>query len=124
MSDNHHCHDDHCHTHHHHGSSCCHEGHHQSCCSHHDASCGDSHQHEERGSFAEELIEMADDAWMEVLHEKIKEQILTSSGKHLDELAQLVASANHERWKNKMSSHKGCSDFKDKIRDFFFHHQG
>lgn len=104
---------DHCHSHDQKNEdSCCSSGHEESssCCHH-----GDSHEHHD--DFARQLLEMADEAWMEVLHEKIKERIITLNGAHLDKLASVIAEANHARWKNKMAGHKDCHSFKDKINE-------
>lgn len=109
MSHNH-CHNDTCseHSHHHdHKDSCCH-GHH-----HH-------HEHHE-DDFAQQLLNLADEAWMEVLKEKIKEQIHEHNGKHLDSLARLVAESNSHRWKNKLNLKHACSSFKEKLHHFFNH---
>lgn len=115
MSNDHHCHGDECkvqgqHSHSHHGhgeGSCCSECNHCSCECH------------KQKSFPAQLLEMADQAWMEVLQEKVKQHIEKSSGSHLDELAKLVAESNNNRWKNKMAMQKGCHSFTDKIREFF-----
>lgn len=104
----HHCHHDDCHSHDH-DHCCCHSHHH--CCDH--------HHHPEEGDFAKELLEMADDAWMEVLHDKIKEQVIASHSGQLDKLAKLVADTNSDRWKEKLKMKKDCDDFKDKVSDFF-----
>lgn len=93
----------------------CHSEHEHSCC-HHEH---EEHQYHHEGEFAEQLLEMADEAWMEVLKEKIKQQIITTSGQHLDNLAKLVAESNKDRWKHKLSSHKVCQDYKEKLAEFF-----
>ncbi len=109
----------HGHHHHHHGECCSHDDecchHEDSCDAHHHHCCG-HHEHED---FYEQLIEMADQAWMEVLKGKIKDQIISSSGKHLDKLAKIVSESNHSRWKNKLANKKGMQTFKDEVRDFF-----
>lgn len=106
----------HCHEHdhnHHCGCSC-------SCCR--------SHQHEEQSccegkdgheDFASHLLSLADEAWMELLKDKIKENILSSSGAQLDQLAKTVAESNGARWKNKLAMKHNACDFKDKIRQLF-----
>lgn len=114
MSHHHH----HCHGHDHHHESCCGDDH---CCYCGDESCEHGHHHHhEKGEFAHELLELADDAWMEVLREKIKEQIVKSHSEHLDKLAKLVSDSNNEKWKLKMAKEKGISNFKDQIEQFFF----
>lgn len=107
---------DHCH---HEGSCSIHQGQVEpcGCCCHHkdgSHSCGDEHK-----NFSQELLQLADDAWMEVLKEKIKEEILSSSGKHLGKLAKLVSEANNTRWKNKLAQSKTCEDFNHKVTEFF-----
>ncbi len=66
---------------------------------------------------------MADEAWMEVLHDKIKAQILATSGSHLDKLAKIVADANKERWQHKLGKQKSCDDYKEKVSNFFESHE-
>ncbi len=101
--DHHHCDHDHCHTH------SCH------CCGHeHDHEC---HHHHE--SYSEQLIHAADEAWMEVLKEKMKEQIEKKSGKHLDELAKLITAENEKRWHNKIKNTNQIHEFKDQVASFF-----
>ena len=103
---------DHCHNHDHH-QGCCHEeeAHHE-CCNH-DHEC---HDHE---SFADQLLELADDAWMEVLHEKLKKAIEAASGKHLEKLAKIVADANKSRWQHKLQKKEDCEAFKAEVAAFF-----
>lgn len=107
-------------THHHHHDHC------DICCAHgeHHAHtcCGSDHHHhahEHHEDFARELLEMADQAWMEVLKEKIKEQVRTTNGANLDQLAKLVAEANHVRWKHKMNVQKDVHSYKEKLSTFF-----
>ncbi len=103
----------HCHGHHHH-HHCCDEQE-CSCCHHHDEdSCG-------KEDFADQLLQLADEAWMEVLKEKIKAHVTKSNGAQLEKLAKVVAEANKDRWRLKLASKKGCEDFHCKIADFFKH---
>lgn len=118
--------------HHHHNKGCC-DSHEESCCnhgfdehcgchchdqcsSHHCGCCGDEHHHQE---FSEELLDLADEAWMEILKDKIKQQILSNSGDYLDKLAKIVSDSNRERWKNIMSDKRSHEDFKHQIKNFF-----
>lgn len=54
---------------------------------------------------------------MEVLKEKVKEEIRTNSGEQLTQLAKLVSSANHARWKEKMQSKKELEDFEGQLKN-------
>lgn len=62
---------------------------------------------------------MADDAWMCLLKEKIRARVEKMNGKQLDQLADLVANANHERWKEKLKVKEACDNFHEKIEAFF-----
>lgn len=110
---------DQCQSNHSHDSCQCCSGKKSGCnCSCHSCKCCSSHSscHED---FAHELLEMADDAWMEVLMDKIKAKIEATSGSHLDKLADLVATSNRERWINKMKKKQACEDYQNKVTDFF-----
>lgn len=79
-------------------------------CKHCQCSC---HQ----GKYADQLLHLADEAWMEVVKEKIKEEIRQHSGESIDQLAKLVATANHARWKDKMQAKKDQEDFETQLRN-------
>lgn len=105
-------------------ASCCSKG---SCgCSCHQAAggCGCSQKSCGCGSKASDencsakFLELADQAWMEVLKEKIKDHI-KANNKQIDELARLVAEANQERWKKKMDAKSCCCGFEEKLKNFF-----
>ena len=55
---------------------------------------------------------MADEAWMCLLKDKIKEAFQASSGASMDNIARLTATACGEKWANKMASKKHCEDFR------------
>lgn len=104
--------------------SCC-KSHETCCCRHGEyeetkCCCCGSYHHAHEGDFAKELLKLADEAWMEVLKEKIKDQI-RSKDKQLDQLAKIVAESNKTRWKDKIATKKVCDDFHDQIKDFFQH---
>jgi len=52
---------------------------------------------------------------MELLKDKIKEQILSTTGKNLEQLAKIVSDANHARWKYKMQEMGSHEDFEGKL---------
>lgn len=83
-----------------------------------------SHTHSDSGcncgcSCSDNFLKLADEAWMEVLKEKIKGQIITHKGEQMDKLAAIIAKANGERWKNKISSKINSNEFKDSLKEFF-----
>ncbi len=98
-----------CHSHSHSGSasgnkthSHCHCGSACSCgCHSHCPSC----HHEGDAGYAKQLLQIADEAWKEVVKEKIKEEIRKKSDAHLTQLAKVVADANQSHWVSKMQAH-------------------
>ncbi len=103
MTDNHHHHGE-CSHHHHHECGC------QSCSCHH-------HHHEK---YADQLLALADEAWTELLKDKIKEQILKNNGKQLDDLAKLVSNANHDRWKHKIKEFGNKNSFEEDLHNLLY----
>jgi len=108
-----HCHGDSCSTekHHHHQSSCgcsCHS--HDSCCS--------ENQEDDCCSMAEDFLALADEAWMCLLKEKIKEQIKQSCP-NMDELAKIISEANMKKWEHKKDSKMCCGDYEQKLENYF-----
>lgn len=88
--------------------------------------CHTQHRHEEEENheeFAHCLLEIADEAWMEVLKDEIKKHILSTQGDRMTELAKLISESNSERWKNKMEKKRGCHTFKEKLCAFFGQHK-
>ena len=71
----------------------------------------------QQGKYSEQLLHLADEAWMEVLKEKIKDEIRQNSGDQINQLAKLVSTANHARWKDKMQSKKDCEDFECQLKN-------
>lgn len=102
---------------HHNHQGCCesHGNHKDSCC--HEHECSHEHHHESF-DFHEELLELADEAWMEVLKEKIMENI-RSNCPSIDELAKIVSEGNNKRWASKMAARHECESLKQKIHNHF-----
>lgn len=115
----HHCSEGECHTHSHsHGKDGhCHD---DSCCS---SSCGKHEEEHEHCDFSQQLLELADEAWMCVLKEKIKKQIESTCSAQLDELAKLVSETNKQRWKQKMCADHSCAEFEDKVKEILSSHK-
>ncbi len=68
---------------------------------------------------AEKLLHIADEAWKEVLKDKIKAKIIEHKGSHMDRLAEAIAKANGERWKHKISAKTNYHEFKESLRELF-----
>ncbi len=89
-----------CHTQH----ECCHH--------HHDA------HHEEKNK-VDYFLELADEAWEEVLKEKIKEYIRGTQNDSMVKLAKMVAEANHKRWRNNIEQEQEEHYFMEELQKFF-----
>jgi len=87
--------------------------------------CGSHHHHhghhdEEGGCHcAEKFLEIADEAWRELLKEKIKSKIIAKKGEHMEKLAEMIAMANGEKWKHQISAKMKCHEFKENLKEFF-----
>lgn len=114
------------HSHHHHhdeGCGCgCKSHDHDSCCSHehkHDSCCGHQDSHDCHQDIAHHLLHVADEAWMEILKDKIKKHILASCDQQLENIASIVSESNKSRWQHKLAIQKAKQEFKDKLEDAF-----
>lgn len=71
---------------------------------------------------AKQLLAIADQAWMEVLKERIKD-IIRSNDKKLEEMAQIICEANRARWQHKLSAEKCCMDYEEKLKHLIDSHE-
>jgi hypothetical protein len=60
---------------------------------------------------------LADEAWMEVLKEEIKKDIIKNSGDHLKKMAELVSRTNHKRWAEKIEEKRNVETFEEDLRE-------
>jgi hypothetical protein len=95
------------HDHEHHSPTCNACGHSQTC----PCECHKSKK------YSDELLRLADLAWMEAVKDGIKEEILRYSGQHIKALAKLVSESNHKRWQAKLEEKKDVEEFEDELRD-------
>jgi hypothetical protein len=88
---------------------------HSSCHSHECSQCAEmKHQMVDCCSIAHQLVAVADQAWLEVLKEKIMDHIRSSDSK-IDQIAEIVAEANHHRWQNKLSEKQNCANYAKRL---------
>lgn len=64
----------------------------------------------------DKLLALADEAWMEVLKDKIKAEIVKKSGAELDKVAALVAETNCAKWSHMVQGKMKCEEYKDKLK--------
>ncbi len=65
----------------------------------------------------EKLLCLADEAWRELLKDKIKQEIQKAAGPKLDSLAKLVAETNHRRWTHQIQGKIKCDEYKQQVKD-------
>lgn len=75
------------------------------------------HEEHECCDLNEKMFCLADEAWKELLMEKIKQEIEKLSGEKLNEVAKAVAEANHKRWHHMMEGKQKCCEFKQHLKD-------
>lgn len=89
--------------------------------------CGDymykEHKEQHSCCYSEEMLKLADKAWMEVLKEKMKAEIEKVEGAELEELAKIVGKANGEKWKNRISAKMQKEEYQDSLKEYFSSHQ-
>jgi hypothetical protein len=62
------------------------------------------------------LLRLADEAWMEVLKDKIKQEIVNTGGEKLDEIAKLVAETNCAKWQHMVAGKVHCKEYTDNLQ--------
>ena len=88
----------------------------QSC----DSSSQSAHQQgEEHCDMPDRLLQLADQAWMELLKEKIKKEIEAPCGEQMDKVAKLVSETNKAKWSHKMAAKQGCHDYRHSLMSLF-----
>lgn len=65
------------------------------------------------------LLALADEAWHELLKEKIKVEIAQSCGDGMDKLAKLVADTNKAKWAHTIKGKVKCDEYQKKLKEFF-----
>lgn len=102
-------------------------GQHENACSTDQGQCHDSQSQgqcstgskEQECNMHEKLLCLADEAWKEVLKDKIKQEIEKSQGAKLASLAKLVAETNGRKWAYMIQGKKACDDYKTQVRVLF-----
>ena len=87
------------------------------------SSCGTTkteHQHRSHGccgKMTNNIKTFANDAWAELLKDKIKEQFEIKVGAKMDKIAEVAADASIEYWKHKVEAKDACKDYERKLFD-------
>ena len=105
-----------------HHESCCSEHHHHHHHEHCSAEKGHEHHHdkeEEDCDMPEKLLCLADEAWKELLKEKITEEIRATSGEKINKLAKVIVQANKAKWENKIAAKKHCHEYQENLKQVF-----
>lgn len=84
------------------------------CCkSEADSCCESGDDYMEKGDF---LNELADEAWSELMTEKIKKVLEKAHGEKMNKTAQVIAEARHSFWVNKMKAKAEQEAWEEKVR--------
>jgi len=67
----------------------------------------------------ERLLCLADEAWYEVLKEKMKDEIRKSCGENMDKLAKLVVGTNKAKWAHMVKGKIKCDEYKQNLKNIF-----
>jgi hypothetical protein len=65
----------------------------------------------------ENLLSLADEAWKELLKDKIKQEIEKSTGAKLSTIAKLVSEGNHRRWTHLLEGKQKCEEFTEQLNE-------
>ena len=74
---------------------------------------------EEHCHCKEKFLKFADEAWAELLKDKIKANIEKEHGEHITKLAEIVSKANGEKWKHKISIKVKKEEYENSLKEFF-----
>lgn len=72
------------------------------------------------GGNAEKFLDLADEAWHELLKEKLKEEIDRQDGECIEKLAKIVAETHKAKWKHINADKQCVADYLYKLRDLSF----
>lgn len=64
----------------------------------------------------EEMLALADEAWMELMKEKMKAEIDRVSGAHMEKVAKLVTETNFAKWSDLIKGKAKCNEYKDNLK--------
>jgi len=67
----------------------------------------------------EKLLCLADEAWYEVLKEKMKDDIRKSCGDQMEKIAKLVNETDKAKWECKMKAKSKCDEYKQNLKNLF-----
>ena len=78
-------------------------------------------EHKQKDSCCGKMIDsikaIANDAWAELLKDKIKEQFEIKTGQKMDKIAEVAADASIEYWKHKIQAKEACKEYEHKLFD-------
>jgi hypothetical protein len=61
------------------------------------------------------LMDIGDEAWMELMKEKMKKHLEKTNGANMDKIAQIAVEIGTEMWKNKMMQEQKEKENEDKM---------
>ncbi|GEM_PF-1832071 len=89
--------------------SCCESGKENACCD--EKSCDEPM---DKGKY---MMGLADDAWEELMKEKMKIALQKAKGEKMDKVAQICVEACIAYWSNKMKEESAWAEFNEKLKN-------
>ncbi len=74
---------------------------------------------ENREEILEKLLTVSGTAWIDLLEEKVKQEIDKTHGDHMNKLAKLIVSSGVERWSDAISCLHKREEFREELFKFF-----
>jgi len=85
-------------------------------------SCGDKKQDcgsDECCDMAKEMMNLANQAWAELMKEKMKKEFEKVNGERMNKIAAVGVAGCNDFWQHKMQAKAGCADFSEKLKQAF-----
>ena len=94
------------------GNECCEEN----CCSSGKESCGCECSCGEKNNVSKMILKLANDAWSELMKEKMKAAYEKETGDKMSKAAHVGVEASIAFWSGKMKEHASFAEFEEKLR--------
>ncbi|MFH2021643.1 MAG: hypothetical protein ABIJ34_09635 [archaeon] len=76
-----------------------------------------SHEHSHEMSMGIMMMQLADDAWSELMMEKMKAELEKTKGAKMNKVAKIAVEAASKNWEKKMMDKAGWMEFEEKLKE-------
>ncbi|MBT7902710.1 hypothetical protein HN587_02530 [Candidatus Woesearchaeota archaeon] len=67
----------------------------------------------------DKMMSLAEQAWSDLLKDKMKKLFETNNGERMDKIAQATVDAVNKKWKHKMQGMAACGEAKQNLKEAF-----